>query len=141
MALLVVNLSNVVSDTPSLHRKLLMLLAELVQLADQLHVLFQNALVLLRVLLRLFLQLVLQRLYIVFYLGSLLVVHLVNIRRALVVHTFVEHPGAIKAHNALFQFLVSHLVLEKHLLDVVLEVLDDALLPVDLTFHCVCSLC
>ena len=86
-------------------------------------------------LLGLLLELLLESFHIVFNLGALLVIDLVNVGGSRVADPLIQHPCSVQTHHALLELLVRDLVLEQLLLDVVLEVFNHAILPHDLVLH------
>lgn len=80
-------------------------------------------------------ELLLESFDVVFDLSPLLIVNLVDVGRARVADSLVEHPRSVQSHHTFLQLLVGDFVLEQLLLNVVLEVLDDTILPLDLALH------
>ena len=88
-----------------------------------------------------FLKLLLEGLHVVLKLPPLVFVDLVDVSCACVVDALTKHPSPIQPNYALLQVLVAQVILEEHLLDIVLELTDRLLLPIDLVFHLAAGLC
>ena len=120
---LAVHQLDVLCDFFDTNSQFLLLRTQLVQLFNQLHVLFEDALILLRVLLCFFLELFLKSLDTILDLGTLLAVNLIDIGSASVMDALIQYPCTVEPHNAFLQLFVAKVVLEEHLLHVVLETL------------------
>ena len=114
--------------------------AQFVQLSDQLHVLFDDTLVLLCMLFCLLLQFFLECLDVVFNLGALLVVNLIYVSSSRVIYPFIKHPRVVKAYYTFFEFLVREICFRNHLVNVIFKVLLNVLLSLNLLLHLLCRL-
>ena len=130
---------NVCADFTHTDFQLLLFRSQLVQLLDQLNVLFEDALVLLGVLLCFFLELLLESLNTVLDLSALLAIDLVDVGRAGVMHALIKYPGPVEPNHSFLKLLVAQVVLEQHLLDVIFESLHSIILAGDFVLHLVCS--
>lgn len=68
---------------------------------------------------------------IVLDLRSLLVVNLIDICSACVIDPFIENPSPVKTNHSLLELLIAQVVLEKHLLNIILESLHRVILTID----------